>query len=220
VISADLNVLEKAILFATQRHAGAVRKGTDTPYIVHPLEAVSIAAGITNEPDVLAAAVLHDVVEDTNTTINEIETEFGGRIAKLVAAESEDKLPGIPAAESWELRKKATLSALPSASLDEKIIMLADKLSNIRAIYRDTVRIGDGVWERFNQKDKSKHEWYYREIAAELLELSEYLAYREYCKLINLVFGDDRLLDSDIRPSGEEANTAKQSDTEHGAVFT
>ena len=183
-----MSVLEKATVFAIERHAGMVRKGTAIPYIVHPLEAVSIAAGITSDPEILAAAVLHDVIEDTPTTIEEIKERFGCQVAALVAAESEDKMPDIPAAESWKARKEATITALETASVPEKIIVIADKLSNIRAIHRDYTRIGNEVWERFNQKDKKMHGWYYRAIAEKLSELSEHTAYREYIKLVDIVF--------------------------------
>ena len=184
-----MNILDRAIIFATERHSGSVRKGTDTPFIVHPLEAVSIAAGITNDVEVLAATVLHDVVEDTPTQLSEIEAEFGKRVADLVAAESEDKMTDIPASESWKLRKEATIAALKTASRDEKIIVLSDKLSNIRAMNRDYTLVGDKLWERFNQKDKNMHGWYYRSIAQALLDLSGSAAYAEFCRLVEATFG-------------------------------
>jgi len=183
-----MTLLDKAIAFATERHSGMVRKGTDLPYIVHPLEAVSITAGITSNYEILAASVLHDIVEDTSTTIDEVQDLFGNRVASLVAAESEDKMPDVAPAKSWKIRKQATIDALQHASHEEKIIVLSDKLSNIRAIYRDYISIGDVVWERFNQKDKNMHEWYYRSIAQYLTEFNDTLAYQEFCRLINEVF--------------------------------
>ena len=107
-----MGTLKKAILFATEKHAGAIRKGTKIPYIVHPLEALTIASGITDDLDVLSAAVLHDVVEDTSATLADIEKMFGKRIAGLVAADSEDKMPEIPSSESWLYRKQATIQSL------------------------------------------------------------------------------------------------------------
>jgi hypothetical protein len=80
---------------------------------------------------------------------------------------------------------------MKTASFDEKIVVLADKLSNIRAIYRDFSAIGDGVWELFNEKDKAAQEWYYRAIAENLRELSSYIAYKEYCWLVEAVFSAD-----------------------------
>jgi len=186
-----MGILEKAISFAADKHAGIVRKGSNTPYIAHPLEAFSIAAGITGDHDILAAAVLHDVIEDTTATLADLEEIFGVRIAELVASESEDKMPGLPRSESWKLRKESTVQALQTASLDEKIIVLSDKLSNIRALRRDIVRDGDAVWEKFNQKDKKMHEWYYRSVAEAISELSEHLAYEELCQLIGIVFGEN-----------------------------
>ena len=107
-----MGILEKAITFAAEKHAGAVRKGSDIPYIVHPIEAVSIVSGITSDHEVLAAAILHDVVEDTPVKIEEIKELFGERIAALVASESEDKMTHLPPSESWELRKEATIKSL------------------------------------------------------------------------------------------------------------
>ena len=68
------------------------------------------------------------------------------------------------------------------------MITLGDKLSNIRAIYRDYNSIGDELWNRFNQKDKNEHGWYYLSIAECLSELEEYFAYQEYCELVNKTF--------------------------------
>ena len=68
------------------------------------------------------------------------------------------------------------------------MITLGDKLSNIRAIYRDYSTIGDELWKRFNQKDKSEHAWYYKTIAELLSELSSTFAYKEYVELVNKVF--------------------------------
>ena len=185
-----MGILEKAISFAAEQHSGDVRKGSDIPYIVHPLEALAIAASITSNQDILAATVLHDVVEDTSATLIGIEEKFGKKIAELVASESEDKMPDVPPSESWKRRKESTIQALRTASIDEKIIVLSDKLSNIRAIYRDVVREGDIIWKKFNQKDKKMHEWYYRAIVDALIELSEHLAYQELCRLVDLVFSE------------------------------
>ena len=83
--------IENALLFATKAHAGKYRKGTDRPYIIHPIEVMSIVMHFTDDEDVLAAAVLHDTVEDASVTIQRIEKEFGPRVAELVASVTEDK---------------------------------------------------------------------------------------------------------------------------------
>lgn len=187
-MSKKMGILEKAISYAAEKHAGMVRKGSDIPYIVHPMEAVSIAADMTSDHEILAATVLHDVVEDTSATMEDIDAEFGSRIAKLVAVESEDKMPDVPPSESWKARKEASINVLQSASFEAKIIALSDKLSNMRAIHRDVLRDGDAIFNKFNNKDKRMHEWYYRAIAEAIPELSERLAYQEYCRLVDEVF--------------------------------
>ena len=181
-------ILDKAIIFATEAHKGQFRKGTQIPYILHPMEAAAIASTMTTDPEIMAGAVLHDVVEDTNTTIDEVRNIFGDRVASLVGAETENKCENLPAQSTWKIRKQETLDHLKTASLDVKMITLGDKLSNIRSIYRDYNTIGDAVWQRFNQKDKNEHHWYYQGIADCLTELSDYPAYTEYCDLIHKTF--------------------------------
>ena len=183
------SILDKAIVFAVQAHSGMVRKGTKTPYILHPLEAAAIVATMTDDEEVIAAAVLHDVLEDTPATVNQLIEEFGKRVAAFVSAESENKREDRPATETWKLRKQETIDALYNEKqLTVKMIAIGDKLSNVRAMYRDYQAIGDRLWDRFNQKDKSEHGWYYRSIADATMELSEYPAWQEYERLVSLLF--------------------------------
>lgn len=183
--------INKAIKFATDAHNGKNRKGTNIPYILHPLEAAAIAASITEDEDVISAAILHDTVEDTDTTIEDIEREFGAHVAELVAHESENKREELPDADTWEIRKQETIEHFKNgATFESKIVMLGDKLSNMRAIYRDELKLGDKLWEKFNMKDKSRHEWYYCSLS-EILEpdFKDFPAYQEYQELIEKVFG-------------------------------
>ena len=182
------NVLDRAIVFATEAHEGQFRKGTNIPYILHPLEAASIVGTMTTDNEVIAGAVLHDVVEDTDTTIDEVCELFGERIAYLVHSESENKREDSSAEATWKIRKQETLDHLKTAPLDVKMITLGDKLSNMRAIYRDYTTIGDELWQRFNQKDKNEHYWYYQSIADCLPELKDYQVYKEYCELVDKTF--------------------------------
>ena len=181
-------LLNKAIVFATNAHDGQFRKSTDIPYILHPVEAASIVGTMTTDDKILAAAVLHDVVEDTNTTVEQVKELFGDRVAHLVASESENKRENLPAESTWKIRKEETLAHLKTAPLEVKMITLGDKLSNIRAIHRDYLTLGDEVWNRFNQKDPKEHYWYYQSIADCLTELKGYPVYNEYCELISKTF--------------------------------
>ncbi len=189
----ELELVTRAVIFAAEAHDGQVRKGTDIPYIVHPIEAAAIAAGMTNDPEVISAAVLHDTVEDTDVTREQIEAEFGSRVAALVAAESENKREDQKAQDTWKIRKQETIDHLRrTTDRDVKILALADKLSNLRAIYRDYAAIGDKLWERFNQSDPKEIGWYYRGFAKTCAELNENVAYQEYVELVEKVFGPER----------------------------
>lgn len=184
----DTNLLDRAIIFAVKAHHNTERRGKGFPYIVHPMEAVEIVATITSDQELLAAAVLHDTIEDTNVTGEELRAEFGDRIANLVHAESDQFTEGVSEEDSWHDRKQAAIDRLASAPHDTKIVALGDKLSNMRAIARDYAIKGDALWQIFHVTDKTQHEWHYRGLAASLSELSDTFAYKEFVSLINQVF--------------------------------
>jgi len=178
-------MVEKAIAFATQAHEGQFRKGTTRPYIVHPLEVGKIVATMTDDEEIISAAILHDTVEDCDgITVELIEENFSARVADLVAQESEDK------SKSWEERKSITIAHLRTAERAVKMIGLGDKLSNMRGIDRDYQEIGEEVWNRFRKKDKNIIGWYYKELRNSLKsEFDGEPAYVEYNKLVEKVFG-------------------------------
>ena len=184
----DTELLDRAIVFAVKAHAGTERRGKGFPYIVHPMEAVEIVATITPDQELLAAAALHDVVEDTDFTADDIRREFGERIANLVVAESDVFMEGVSEEDSWHARKQAAMDRLAAAPRDAKIVAMGDKLSNMRAIARDYAVKGDELWKIFHAKDPKDHEWHYRGLAAALEELKDSFAYREFVKLIDQVF--------------------------------
>ena len=185
------NLLEDAVEFAARKHAGKFRKGSKLPYIVHPMEAAAICASFTDDVEVLAAAVLHDVVEDAGVTVDELEGKFGSRVAAIVAGESEDKREGLPPAQTWKVRKLEGIEHVRNADdIGVKMVCLGDKLSNIRSIQRNFEALGDEVWQRFNQKDPAEHAWYYSTIADVLQEdLGHTEAWCEYRERVGKVFG-------------------------------
>jgi len=158
-------LLEDAYAFAAKAHEGMVRKGTALPYIVHPMETAELVAQLTDDVKVIAAAVLHDVIEDCGVTKDKLELIFGRRVAQLVADESEDKRPHMSKEASWKIRKEETLAHIASGSRQQRIIAMCDKISNLRSTRNDYLKMGDDVWLRFNQKDKKMHAWYYWSIA-------------------------------------------------------
>lgn len=184
----NTELLDRAILFAVKAHAGTERRGKGYPYIIHLMEAMVIVATMSPDQELLAAAVLHDTIEDTNVTIDDIRAEFGDRIATLVADETEERPEGVSNEASWHDRKQATIERLSKASREAKIVALGDKLSNIRAISSDYAELGDALWSRFHAKDPKEHEWYYRGLADSLKELQDTDAFKEFESLINQVF--------------------------------
>ena len=146
--------LNTAIEFATKKHSGQFRKSTAIPYILHPLEVLQILYSMRADTNLMIAGVLHDMVEDTDTSLNEIRELFGNDVAELVASNSEDK------SKSWDERKQHTIDELANANQRVKMLIMADKLSNIRSIALDYEKLGDNLWERFNAP-KEKQAWYY-----------------------------------------------------------
>ena len=195
-----VKLLTKAIAFASKKHEGQKRKSTDIPYIVHPLEALSIASTITNDENVLAAAVLHDVVEDCGVSIRQIESKFGKEVARLVAADTENKRENKSAESTWKIRKQETLDQIEKMDKNSKIVVLDDKLSNMRAIYRDYDVLEDGLWQKFDCKSKNKQCWYYESIEELLREdFRNETAFIEYKRLINKVFHNKKWYEVLIR---------------------
>src|SRR5690606_21937667 len=123
-----MELIEKAIIFAAKAHANQVRKGTDIPYITHPYAVGMLLQKAKCSEEVIAAGILHDTLEDTNTTYEDLVDTFGVRIANLVAAASEND-KSLP----WEARKQLTIEMLKNASIEEIQVAVADKLHNLRA---------------------------------------------------------------------------------------
>ena len=150
----------RAIEFATKAHSGQYRKGTKIPYITHPLNVAKRLIQMECSEPVIVAGILHDTLEDTYVTFDELQETFGKEIADLVNSVSEPNKSDL----IWENRKAHTIKHLKTASEQLLIISLADKLDNIRSIREDHERIGDKLWKRFN-RPKEKQKWYYEALA-------------------------------------------------------
>ena len=184
------DLVSEAIAFSNQAHDGMRRRKSEVPYILHPMEAGAIVGSMTDDQSVIAAAVLHDVVEDAGVTLADIGERFGSRVMELVASETENKREDLPPEATWQIRKEESLEKLRTADDVAVLIMwLGDKLSNIRAIYRDYRAEGDAVWLKFHQSDKNVQAWYYRSIMKYTERLSDTLAWIEFKTLVELLFG-------------------------------
>ena len=181
-------LFEKAVEFALKAHEGQKRKDGGI-FFLHPMEVASIAGTMTQDENVIIAGILHDTVEDTDVTAEDILREFGPRIAELVASETEDKRPEMAASDSWQIRKEESLEFLADTK-DEgiKMLWLSDKLSNIRALAREEAELGESIFNRFNEKNPVKQRWYFSTIAELTSSLSSQEAYNEYVSLVHRVF--------------------------------
>lgn len=177
----------EAIEFAAQAHAGQYRKGTHVPYIAHPLAVAKLLLENDFDSAVAIAGLLHDTVEDTRVTLEEIRARFGDRVAALVRAVTEP-----PRTFTWEERKRAMLQQLEQASFQVLALECADKLDNLREIQNNYARLGEATWERFNRPKEYQH-WHYASMAQLFMrrvpEFETNLLFREYVYLVQAVFG-------------------------------
>jgi len=182
-----MSMIYEAITFATKMHEGQYRKKTDIPYIVHPFSAMYSLkdCGIEDE-EVLIATLLHDVIEDSGVTYDDINAKFEKQVANLVSSVSENK------ALSWDERKLHTVEDLKSSSYETKLIILADKSNNLSTIVKDYNEIGDQLWNRFN-RGYLYQRWYYTRLYFLLksdIQINSLSLFEKYEKLIIELFKD------------------------------
>ncbi len=156
-------LVQSALHYAARAHRLQVRKGSDVPYIVHPLGVMFILFEVgERDPHVLAAALLHDTVEDTGASLAEITRLFGPEVAAIVEGCSEpDKN------DTWEARKTHTVAHLRHAPPPVLLVAAADKLHNLRSIQADHAALGEKVWDKF-KRGRAETGWYYRAVTDSL----------------------------------------------------
>jgi len=155
---------DAALALAAQAHRQQLRKGTDIPYLAHPMHVSLILIRHGFGEDLAIAGLLHDVVEDTDMPLERIAAEFGDAVARLVAAVSETKTAD-GAERPWEQRKAEKLAHLLEGGPDVAALKAADAIHNARSITADVRQSGPSVWGRF-KRGADQTLWYYREILA------------------------------------------------------
>ena len=183
-----MNLKQKALEFATMAHEGQTRKGTGKPMIGHPINVANILEKAGFPVEVVAAGFLHDVVEDTKYTMDDIVQLFGLEVARVVAGNTEDK------EKTWEERKEHTIDWIKEAPLDVRALIVADKFDNLKALVADHERLGESVWSLF-KRGKEFQKWYFSSVAANMLvdigdvEVPEF--FFEYQELVHSFFGNE-----------------------------
>src|SRR6266702_6258539 len=142
---------DEALRFASKKHGGQTRKGTDVPYIAHLMGVASLVLEAGGDEDMAIAALLHDVVEDCGgmPRLREVRKQFGPRVAKIVEGCTDSF--GDPKPE-WMERKKNYLREVKDADAETRLVSAADKLHNVRTILADYRQDGESIWKRFSGK--------------------------------------------------------------------
>lgn len=185
-----MDLITKAIQFATEKHAGQFRKKTTIPFILHCMEAGLIASEMTMkdgkvDDELVAAQMLHDTIEDAGVTYGELKENFGDRVANLVNYQSEDK------SKSWMERKTHTIEFLKSNDKKEiEIAFISDKLANVRSLKKELEK-GDELWGKFNAPKKLQ-KWYYTSIGLQMKQIKETPQFAEYMELLNQIFFESK----------------------------
>lgn len=152
------NRLMRAISFATVKHDGQKRKVDKEPFIAHPYRVAMLLKDHNCDNDLVIAGLLHDVVEDTEGTLKEIEALFGEKVSDLVKAvtEKDKKL-------NWETRKERSIATIKNAPSNVKLIACADKIDNLHSILDNQMVYGDSMWHEF-ERGKTDQQWYYKKM--------------------------------------------------------
>ncbi|MEM9696372.1 MAG: HD domain-containing protein [Myxococcota bacterium] len=159
---------EAALGYAAQLHFAQRRKGAGAPYIIHPLAVASLVGQYGGDEDQAIAALLHDTIEDCGVTEPTLAARFGDRVARMVAAATDDATTPRP---PWRERKERHIAHVHGLDADAKLVIAADKLHNALSIQRDRRRpeVGETVWDRFSA-DREAVRWYYRAMTAALAD--------------------------------------------------
>ena len=183
----------KALEVSFERHRSQKRKANGAPYVVHIWDVAKYLLSEPNVPeDVVIAGILHDTLEDTDYSPEELEKEFGKKVLDLVNIATEPghniKTSRKEKKRTWKSRKQHTIDSCRKASREGMMVLLADKLSNLQST-KESVAIGEPIWEHFNAP-RSDIEWYYRSLQKEFsTKLKNTRMFRLYDKLVDEVFG-------------------------------
>ena len=149
--------IQKALNLAGKLHEGQTRKGDGLPYIVHPVAVAWIISDYSEDEDLIAAALLHDTIEDCDYNENQLKADFGPRVAEMVMGVTETNKE-----DPWQKRKDDYLNHLQAASYEAKMICAADKLHNLQSMIAAIEKFGDEAIKKFNAP-LAKKIWFYNE---------------------------------------------------------
>ena len=157
-----------ALRLAERAHRGQLRKGSEVPYVLHPVAVAMLLLAAGADEDLVCAGFLHDVVEDSDTTLRGLDEQFGPRVARLVAAVTERKVADDGSRIPWDVRRNDTIAHLEHADDDVRALKAADLAANLGDLVLDHAEVGDELWARFNA-GAAAQVWYYRRVGEIIL---------------------------------------------------
>ena len=152
-----MSLYDTALAIATRAHAGQLRKVDQSPYIAHPTAVAAMLREAGCSEVVVAAALVHDVLEDTGFGEEPLREGLGDEVVAIVKGVSEDKL------QPWEERKRHYVEMVRTGPPEAQLVSLADKIHNLRGILEGHKALGEGVWSKFT-RGKQETLWYYGEM--------------------------------------------------------
>ena len=180
-----MNKVEYAIYFATKAHMGQKRKTEDIDMIFHPMTVGYMLKDNNMTQDCVTAGLLHDVIEDTKYTKEDIIKEFGTNVYKIIEEVSEDKK-----IKDWKERKRLAIDKIKRASFEGKMVECADKIHNLETLYDICFKKGESVWDSFNST-KDEQKWYYTKMYEAVIEgIDTNDITNRYKIIINKLFGE------------------------------
>jgi len=172
-----MDLKDKALAIAIRAHTGQTRKTDDTPYIEHPKAVAEILESYDFPETVVAAALVHDVLEDTEVGEEELRRELGDEVVDIVTAVSEDK------SLEWEDRKERYIKSVAESSDATKAVSIADKIHNAQSLIEAAEDLGPEVWTMFN-RGKAKKIWFERSLCNAVAQTWSHLLLDRYSELV------------------------------------
>lgn len=180
--------IQKALKLASILHFEQKRKGDGSPYISHPFAVAFIIAEHTKDEDIIAAAILHDVLEDVSRSVYSIETmqkDFGMRVYDIVKEVTEDKDPEESKEkqrQTWKSRKDQYLRNLQNDSQEALLVACADKIHNLMSLIEAYSEKGGSIWKHFNAPAQDRL-WFYKEVLEILKQKFDHPLVAEFEKI-------------------------------------
>lgn len=177
--------IEKAIRQASLLHRGQLRKGDGSvPFITHPFAIALILSKFSDDEDVIVGGILHDIIEETSYSYEELEKDFGEKIRNMVESVTECRKVDAPA-KTWQERKETYLGLMGKMSHQALIISAADKIHNLLSMMYDYKIVGESMWNKFSVPS-DKRLWFYGECLKILQKRLKSPIVEEYKKVFKM----------------------------------